>query len=81
MLAIPAACQRCNVSGVPSEHTYSITGGYCPHANGMVRTASEDVGRVGVERNAIHILIVTSKDTLLTDMIGDPETGSSIMTP
>lgn len=77
-LAITAAFHSGNVASDASEHPHSISSGDCPHTHGVVRASSEDVGRVGMKADAVHILIVTSKNALLTDVIRDPETSRAV---
>jgi hypothetical protein len=76
---VSAAGQGCDIAGVTSEHPHSVTGGDRPHADRMVGAASEDVGGIGVEADAVHVLVMADENALLTNMVCNPETGGLIM--
>lgn len=77
--AVSAASQGCDIAGVTSEHSYSVTCGDRPHADRMVGAASEDVGGIRVKADAVHVLVMADENALLTNMVGNPETSCLVM--
>ena len=77
--SVSTARQGCNVASVSGEHADRIARSNCPHADRVIGATSEDVSGVRVEANAVDVLVVPDKDTLLADMIRDPKAGGLIM--
>lgn len=61
------------------EHADCVAGGHGPHAHRVVGAAGEDVGGVGVEADAVDVLLVADEDALLPDVVCYPESGGFVV--